>query len=444
MKKNLLFLGMTTMIAASQMLTACSSDELETPSLTQQSQDAAISLTSALQASGSRRAASDPQTAQLNTATKVGVFGIANNATITNGNNNQYSVEANGDLTSAVDMIWPSDGSASIYAYAPYAEDWTYDASNAFSVATNQTSEAGYLASDLVYGTPATNPVAQTIEAVPLSFTHKLAKLNITIDQDADSELDLTEGSVTITNTKIATTFNPSTGEVGEATGEAADIAVASALGTARTACAILVPQQVAAGTVLVKIVADGKQLNAKLGAATTFVGGKSYNFTVKISKVTEPVTEVTLKLGSTSVVGWDNEDLGAAPADGKLYAEFGNPGSNATYDAESFTYNWTAGNSNLMNCFTFANGELANYSTLHFTFSDITEGKAVRINILYSDNSSSDKNYYSAGSKTETLSSILKEGKTAADVTAIRFGGANVSASAGACVIKAADMYLE
>lgn len=424
-------------LAASQMLTACSSEDANISSANMASQGNAISLTSALRSS-SRRVAADPQTTQLNTAVKVGAFGVSGNATITNGNNNQYSVETNGNLTTTTEMTWPTEGNVNIYAYAPYQSGWTYNAANAFAVATNQTDAAGYLASDLVYGTPASNPVAQTSETVALGFTHKLAKLNITIQQAEDSQLDLSTASVTIMNTKVATTFNPSTGEVGEATGDVADIQVISALGTDRTACAIMVPQQVAAGTQLVKIVAGSKQLLAKLGTATTFVGGKSYNFTVKVGNVTEPVTEVTLQLGSTTIVGWDDEDMGQADADGKKYATFGTPGNNATYSAENFTYTWTGSTSNLMTCFEFANGELANYSKLVFTFSNLVDGPVRMGYYVGSTFTEFGNGYYNAGTKTVDLTALNIDLST---VTKIAFGGRS---NAGSCVIKASEMYLE
>lgn len=318
MKLNKIFIGMAS-LATALVFTACSSDDAEY----QQSapKGSVINLTSSLAQS---RATSDPQTTQLSASVKVGAFGIYGGATIENGNNNQYSVEANGDLSTTTDMVWPTTGDVNLYAYAPYQDGWTYNADNAFSVATDQSTEAGYLASDLVYGVPASNPVAQTEDPVALTFNHKLAKINITIQKATDATIDLTAAKVTVTNTKTSTTLNPSTGEVGEATGDAADILAVAALGSATTACAIIVPQELAADTRLVKIEADGKVLYAKLGTATTFVGGKSYNFTVKVGSTTEPVTEVTLSLGSTAVVNWDDQDLGEAEADGKLYAEFG------------------------------------------------------------------------------------------------------------------------
>ena len=441
--KKIAFISKALMlISAVTIVSACSSDVEDDYGASQATKYNSIALTSTLKTT---RSTSDPQATQLNTEVKVGVYAVSGDACISKGDNNQHAVDVNGDLSTSSKMVWPSAGSVNIYAYAPYNADWTYTSeTKTFSVAIDQTTDAGYLASDLVYGLPTSNPVSQTESAVPLTFSHKLAKINISIRKASDATIDLSAATVTVMNTKTATTFDVKTGSVGTATGDATDISVVSALGQATTACAIIVPQEIAAGTRLVKIAAGGKILYAKLGSATAFVGGKSYNFTVNIGSTEEPVVEVTLALGSTSVVSWDDEDLGAADADDKLYAEFGTPGGNAGYDATTYTYTWSASSNNLMNCFTFENGELANYTTLNFTFSEITEEKAVRINILYSDNTNNDNNYYSVGTKNEAISKLLKEGKTAADVTAIRFGGANVSASAGSCVIKASEMYLE
>lgn len=311
MKK--MFFAVAAFVASMTAVTSCSSDEMKSETLGQKGNT--ISLTSTIQT----RATSDPQTTQISTNVTVGAFGVANDATITNGDNNQYAVETTGTLTATNDMTWPTEGSVNIYAYAPYQAGWTYNGDNAFAVATDQTTEAGYLASDLVYGTPASNPVAQTEDAVALSFRHQLAKINITVQKVEGSTLDLTDASVSIINTKVATTLNPSTGTLGEATGSAADIKAVTALGEATTVCAIIVPQQIAANTQLVKIVAGDKTLIAKVGTATTFVGGKAYNFTVKVGTTPTPVTEVTLKLGSTAVVDWGSEDMGAATGDEKV-----------------------------------------------------------------------------------------------------------------------------
>ena len=63
---------------------------------------------------------------------------------------------------------------------------------------------------------------------------------------------------------------------------------------------------------------------------------------------------------------------IGAATAYArKLYTTFGMPASSATY--KSPTYTWAANTNNLMPMFSFANGELADYETLCFTFANIS-----------------------------------------------------------------------
>ena len=577
MKVNRILIGMTSMATIIGM-TACSNEEADFQQSAHQSN--VINLTSAL---AQTRTTSDPQAIAINTSNKVGVFVTYNDAPITNGNNNEHTVESNGNLSTANAMNYPTEDGATvdIYAYAPYASSMTLGSNN-FAVAADQSTAAGYLASDLIYASKTGQE--QSESAVALNFSHKLAKINVTIQQQETSTLDLTSATVTVTNTKIATTFDPTKGTVGEASGSETDIKAASALGSETTACAIIVPQQLAAGTQLVKIIADGKQLNAKLTDATTFESGISYNFTVNIGTVEEPVTEVTLTLGSTAIASWDDQDLCAADSedgeiepitltatfqthgsnatynaptytwtgstsnlmtvfefangelanyhtlkftfsnlvdgpvrmgyyvgstftefgsgyysagektvdltalgidlstvtkiafggrsnagscdivatdviligngdgsstggddtpsdDGKLYATFGTPGGNASYDGTSFTYAWTGSTNNLMNCFSFENGELANYTTLNFAFTELTADASVRINVLYSDNTNNSKLYYTAGTKATPITELLSGDKTAADVTAIRFGG---NSNSGSTVVKASEMYLE
>ena len=136
-----------------------------------------------------------------------------------------------------------------------------------------------------------------------------------------------------------------------------------------------------------------------------------------------------------------DEQGSDEPAADGKLYATFGTPGGNASYDATTFTYAWTGSTNNLMNCFTFDNGELASYTTLNFTFSELSADASVRINVLFSDNTNKSKSYYSASTKATAITELLDDTHTAADVTAIRFGG---NSNSGSAVVKAAEMYLE
>lgn len=441
MNTKIFFLGMAGMIATMAMFTACSQDEAE--NIVPISKNNVISLTSSME---TMRAASELQTNALSTDVKVGAFGVSGSATITNGNNNQYTVGTTGNLTATNEMAWPSDASAkvNIYAYAPYQSNWTYNSANAFSVQTDQSSNDNYLASDLLYA-KATDKT-QTTEAIALNFAHKLSRINVTIKKGEDaSTITLNGAKVYITNTCTATTLNPSTGALASTPSTVADILIgtlsAEPTATGTTLYGITIPQAIAAATKLVKVTTTDKVYVAKLGSATTLEGGKSYNFTATIGTS----TEATLTLGSVTLTGWgDATDLGSATMEEDvpepIYATFGTPGGNVSYDASTFTYNWTGSTNNLMNCFTFENGELANYNTLNFTFTDLSDGASVRINVLFSDNTNKSKSYYTADTKHTAISELLDNTHTAADVTAIRFGG---NSNSGNCVIKASEMYI-
>lgn len=598
MKKNLLSISLAA-LTASVVFTACSSDELETTPAAPKSN--VINLTSSL---SQTRAASELQTTALSTSVKVGAFGVSGSSTISNGNNNQYSVESTAALSSTSDMVWPSDASAtvSIYAYAPYQSGWTYNAANSFTVSADQSSDANYLASDLLYA-KAENK-SQTTDAIALNFKHQLARINVKIEKGEGADVSLNGAVISIVGTKTATTLNPSTGALGAASGSTSDIKVATLTADeTATVYGIIVPQDLTANSNFVKIKTSSKTLVAKLSANVTIESGKSYNYTATIGAG----TSVVLTLGSVTLTGWETgTDLGSSEteeyvaepiyysptsfvaltsgqnatyengvytwtassnnlmtiaefsagelanyhtlevttsdmteganyrigyvvdggsytnftgspyysagkktidltalaasgvdlskvtkiqfggnsgseasitilpinvvfigdgdgestsggndnsgsgndntggstsSDGKLYASFGTPGGNAGYDATTFTYSWTGSTNNLMNCFSFTNGELANYTTLNFTFTELSADASVRINVLYSDNSNNSKSYYSAGTKATAISELIDANHTAADVTAIRFGG---NSGSGSTVVKVSEMYLE
>lgn len=318
MKKNPIYSGLVAIATLSMGLMSCSSDLTEQDNRLQQNAKT-ISLTSA----SLMRAASDLQEDQISTSVEVGAFGIAGGTAVPNGINNQYKVESTGALTATNEMEYPTTGDdVNIYAYAPYNEAWTnYSADQSFTVKADQSGDADYLASDLLYGVPTTNPVSNGTTSVTLGFKHKMSKVNVIIKKKEGATTSLAGAVVTITNTVPTATFNLSTGVVAkDATSTATDITVATiASDDTPTNSAVIVPQTLAANTRFVKIaLSDGvTSLIAKLGAETKFEAGKAYNFTVTVGDVT-PGTEtvVEIKLGSTSITGWEPPvDLGAAKA---------------------------------------------------------------------------------------------------------------------------------
>lgn len=441
MKQNKLFLGLAT-IAAVLTFASCSSDEPELNSQ-QPKQANTISFTSTLSNSKSgSRATTDPQSTAVSTSNTIGVFVTSTADGFTNYLNISHTVGSEGKLTGASSMSYPEgENNVNIYAYAPYNENWSSLGSKTFSVKTDQSSDADYIASDLLYAT-VTNQASQS-DAVELTFTHKLSLLNVTITNN--SETSLADAKIFVTGTKTSANFDISNGNLGDANGAPNAITAVSTLGTATSACAVIIPQTVASGTALVKIAIGTKTLLAKLSSDQTFATGQKYNYTVDVTDfLGGEATEGEVALTAASITAWGSNDVANVSTEeagtSALYATIAKPGSvtNGTWDATNNLYTWTATNNNLLSCFTFENGELAKYTYLHFTLSNLSTGSksngSLRINLLYNDNTNNDKQYYTVdgNAKNVSISTILKEGKTAADVTAIRFGGNGMGKDTG------------
>lgn len=107
---------------------------------------------------------------------------------------------------------FPNTGNkVNIYAYYPAT---VTGATTSFTVQTDQTTAAGYRASDLMYGEPASNPVAPTAAAVPLQFTHKLSKVIVRLQAEDGDELAASElANATVTMKAMASTPVSTTGE---------------------------------------------------------------------------------------------------------------------------------------------------------------------------------------------------------------------------------------
>ena len=422
-------------LAGTIMMAACSADE--TGASLPTAEDGDIALTSRV---GGTRTASELQTDAVSTSVTVGTFGVSAGTLVTNGNNNQYSVAASGALTpKSKGMKWPSGkvGTVDIFAYAPYQNGWTYNASNTFRVSDDQSTDAGYLASDLLYA----SVTGQTYSASPvaLKFQHQLARINVNVTTATDRPADLPASvDIYIGGTLRGYSFNPSTGKgaVSGSTTKNIKIAKGVNVGKGYTAYAVIVPQTVKKGEKFLKIdTGTDEMVVAKLQSDVTFEEGKTYNFKAVVSP-----EGIALTLGSVTLSEWGaSTDIGNATAQeyvpDPITATFGTPDGNASYNSP--TYTWTAGNSNLMTVFTFTGGELAYYKTLTFKFSNLVDGPVRMGYYVGSTFTEFNNGYYSAGTKTVDLTTL---GIDLSTVTSIAFGGRS---SAGSCDIIASDVIL-
>lgn len=216
-----------------------------------------------------------------------------------------WTVGSDGQMVNSGDALYWTNSDISVVAYHPYQADWSTDAEMSFSVATDQSDDESYLNSDLLW---VSTTASKSEDPVSLMFSHKLAKVNVTLQSDSQS--DLSDAVVSICRTNITTNFNPVTGELSApALTNVEDIKAGTTTSTAYTASAIVVPQTVASGTQFIKVELDNTIYYYSLSADKELVGGHAYHYTLKLKE------KVNLSLVSYNISDWVSEEI-AADAD--------------------------------------------------------------------------------------------------------------------------------
>lgn len=320
MQDRKLFISLAAALTMAAGFTSCSNDDvLEGQPLDGRTP---ITLTSSV---ATRSVSQTLQDDQIAKGVNVGVFAQSNATAIENGDNNMLTADGAGAFTGTT-MYFPEEGDVSIYAYAPYNSAWTgqLNSENEFTVPADQSTDDGYLAADLILGTPSEgNPVASTTGAIQLDFKHKLTKLNLDFNV-GQSGVDLKGATVSVMNVVGTTTVNVGEGTIGNAQGNVMEITAAKFAADATTfsASAIFVPQAVLGQTDFVLIeTADGTQYKAKLNKDVTFAEGKKYTYTAQFNGGGDVPVTVELKLGSVLDVWEDgNDDLTGEPEEAVVY----------------------------------------------------------------------------------------------------------------------------
>lgn len=131
-----------------------------------------------------------------------------------------------------------------------------------------------------------------------ITFSHKLAKLQVSITRSDYSTLSLINAKVSILGAKTQTTFTPSTGILGEASNNTTEILIAK-LTDNRTGnmAAIIIPQTITAKKNFLKIeLASGSVFYVKLNKEATFESGKSYKISVQLEANSQEDITVNIK----------------------------------------------------------------------------------------------------------------------------------------------------
>lgn len=205
--------------------------------------------------------------------------GITISGTDSEHENVAWIVGNGGFLTNVGPDVYWDNTDATITAYHPYHAGWTGN-NHVFSVNTDQSTDEGYLDSDLLW---VKTTASSSDDPVTLTFMHKLAKINVALSSDDIS--DLSDATITICGTNISTGFNPETGTLFAAENKVADIKASVTTPTAYTASAIIVPQKVINGTRLVKVTYKDEDYYYQLSADMEFKSGYSYQYSLKMKK---------------------------------------------------------------------------------------------------------------------------------------------------------------
>ena len=223
---------------------------------------------------------------------------------------------AGATLSSA--CYWPGSGAGiDIYAWYPVSTATTYwtTAHSVFKVPATQSGITDHKLFDLMYAAPVggtgtnsqTVPSTSRTSAINLQFTHKLAKLVVTLaPKDASSGVttdDLKNATVTIGSVQTTADVTAATGAVAASTTASPETLTIMADEAGVTGYA-LIPAQTLSGTLSVRLKAGGAMTTTLSGFAV--LAGQTNTLNVSVS-----LTDITV---TTSIVNWTpNNNTGTA-----------------------------------------------------------------------------------------------------------------------------------
>lgn len=207
---------------------------------------------------------------------------------------------------------------ADLYLYYPYQDD--IDDINAYgfeiqadqNVATNGARKSGYEMSDFLWGKAAN--VSPTESKVPVLMNHMMSSASVTLVEGsgfAEGEWDELAKNVVVTNTTLKAVIDFATGVVSPV-GEPQQKGIVMPVQEDGSFRAIVVPQEVAAGTPVFAITLGTSSYKFKLDDVTNYVSGKVTTFEITANKKTAS-GEYELALSNSQITDWfqDNAEHG-------------------------------------------------------------------------------------------------------------------------------------
>ena len=243
--------------------------------------------------------------------------------------NKAFTIAPDNTLTAPAGekYYFPTDGTTlSVYAYAPYNAT---EMPTSFKVKTEQISNGNYIASDILYGVPSSAVSHNNGGNVELNFTHKCAKVVVsltpgegfTINDLTPSKLMTSEVSTAMTLTDATNgTFEESTESKSAitlgiyGTDEKGDPTYDTTTGTLTTA-AVLIPQTIPSGTPFISL---------------KFTDASASNRPLILSLPTALMLKENI-----AITNWGNVDKGSCELSN--YFNLNNLESDLTVDSDSY-----------------------------------------------------------------------------------------------------------
>lgn len=236
--------------------------------------------------------------------------------------NLQYDANGSGGLTLATTSpaqeipYYPANGNGVMMtAYHPYRDGAAItDNGYEFAVVADQSTDASYYASDLLYS--ALSKYVRQKTAHILAFKHKLSKVECTLISGSGSPV-LTGATVSIVNAQTNITFKPADGTLNDLpNATTAEIKLNSAIATG-SYIGIIPPQTYAKGSQFLKVV-----LSTAAGGGTFYytipngsadndlalAGGNVYKYTITVNRTGLSVTSTIEPWGNGGTHSGDAE----------------------------------------------------------------------------------------------------------------------------------------
>ncbi len=296
---RLLFLA-----AAAMTLAACNSEMDDDPNVE-------IRLRSGLDVQQTdTRAAAGIQSTQFDSGESIDVY-ITENTTgtpsTTYGQPLVYTTGGNGAMSPSTQPYFPTSGNG-VNIYAVYPSGTSVADNNTFKIQEDQSTDANYKASDLMYGAPANNAVvARNKNAVTIEFKHLLSKVTVTL-VPGNGNPNLAGAVVKLKGVKPSTTLTASKDEcsISAASGDAKDITVMKATTDAFSGSAVIVPQTLSTSFIEVTLADGGVLTSTGLSSSgssslsnVVLEAGKAYTY-----KITVNLTGLNV---TSSISDWDS-----------------------------------------------------------------------------------------------------------------------------------------